>query len=50
MEAKSVIFYMLKNFDFVEISKTANPIELSPDAALVMIPKNGFWMGLKQRG
>lgn len=48
MEVKSVLFYLLKKFDIVEVSKTVNPLILDPKE-IKMAPKNGFWVGLRHR-
>lgn len=48
MEVKSVLFYLLRKFDIVEVSKTSNPLKLDPKEYKIS-PKNGFWVGLRKR-
>ncbi|KAH8332815.1 hypothetical protein KR074_011292 [Drosophila pseudoananassae] len=48
LEAKSFIYYMLKNYRFVPAKKSCIPIELS-GSGFQMLPKGGFWIKLLPR-
>lgn len=48
MEAKSVIYHLLRDFDFVKIPRTQDPLQLRIDT-FNMHARHGFWIGLKPR-
>lgn len=48
MEVKACIVYLLQKYSFVPVPKTAVPLELDKNQ-LQMIPKGGFWLGIKPR-
>lgn len=48
MEVKTLIYYLLLNFEFQRSEKTEDPIELKPTAANLQA-KNGLWFDLKPR-
>ncbi|XP_016954056.1 probable cytochrome P450 9f2 [Drosophila biarmipes] len=48
LEAKAVIYYLLKEFRFVPAKKTCIPLELA-SSGFQLAPKTGFWIKLIQR-
>lgn len=45
MEAKILVFTVLKNFEIMVVDKTQIPLRLSPQ--FDMRPAGGLWVGLK---
>ena len=49
MEMKIGIVHLIKNFTIVPTAKTSIPLKLKKNSGFVLLPENGFWLGLKQR-
>lgn len=48
MEVKTLIFYLLHNFEVVPTGKTEIPLKINKNA-IAFLPKNGLYIGLKRR-
>jgi len=48
MELKTIIYYLLLNFDFVPTEKTQIPLKLSNNPTALQSEK-GVWVGFKPR-
>lgn len=48
MELKTIIYYLLLNFDFVATKKSQIPLQLAPNPFQLQV-KGGAWIGLKPR-
>lgn len=48
MEAKAILYHLVRDFRFEAASKTCIPMKLSPKT-FQMVPINGFWLKLTPR-